>query len=67
VTSKASTTFHHRDGRDTSVRIEVESWRQPAVVTGGGVSVEAVHDGVALTFPIEPGASYVVRSAAARP
>jgi alpha-glucosidase (family GH31 glycosyl hydrolase) len=67
VTSKASTTFHHRDGRETAVRVEVESWRQPVAVTGGGASIEAVHDGVALTFPIEPGASYVVRSTAARP
>jgi alpha-glucosidase (family GH31 glycosyl hydrolase) len=67
VTAKASTTFHHRDGRDTSIRIDVSSWRTPPVVDANDVPVKTTHDGVALTFGIEPGASYVVRSAAARP
>ena len=67
VTSKASTIFHHHDGRDTSIRIDVGSWRTPTVVAANDVPVKATHDGVALTFAIEPGASYVVRSAAERP
>lgn len=67
VTSKASTTFHHRDGRDTTIRVDVGSWRTPAVVAVDDAPVKATHDGVALTFAIEPGASYVVRSATTRP
>jgi alpha-glucosidase (family GH31 glycosyl hydrolase) len=67
VTSKASTTFHHRDGRETSIRIDVRSWPTAPVVIANDVAVTATHDGVALTFAIEPGASYVVRSAAGRP
>jgi len=67
VTTRASTVFHHRDGRDTSIRIDVRSWQTPAAVTANDALVKATHDGVALTFPIAPGATFVVRSAAAQP
>jgi hypothetical protein len=64
VASKASTAFHHRNRRDTLVRIDVGDWRTPiAVVNDDGRSVTTAHDGVALTFGIEPGVTYVVQSA----
>jgi alpha-D-xyloside xylohydrolase len=67
VITKASTVFHHRDGRDTSIRLDVRSWQTPLAVTANDAPVKATHDGVALTFPIAPGATVVVRSAAAQP
>ena len=62
VTQEASTVFHHKDGRDTSIRVEVDAWPAPVEVsTDGGRRVEATHDGVALTFAIEPGVAYQVK------
>jgi Glycosyl hydrolases family 31 len=67
VNPNASTVFHHKDGRDTSIRVEVGAGGAPAeVAADGGRLVEATHDGVALTFAIEPGISYRVRSASGR-
>ena len=68
VTPKASTIFHHRDGRTTPIRVDVGDWRAPvAVVTDDKRSVKTTNDGVALTFGIEPGMTYVVRSASQQP
>jgi alpha-glucosidase (family GH31 glycosyl hydrolase) len=62
VTPEATMVFHHKDGRDTPIRVEVGSWRAPVEVsTDGGRRVEATNDGVALTFAIEPGVAYRVR------
>ena len=67
VNPKASTVFHHKDGRDTSIRVDVGTWRAPVEVsTDGGRRVEATHDGVALTFAIEPGVAYQVGPASER-
>jgi alpha-glucosidase (family GH31 glycosyl hydrolase) len=67
VNPNASTVFHHKDGRDTSIRVEVGAWGAPAeVATDGGRRVEATQDDVALTFAIEPGISYRVRPASGR-
>jgi alpha-D-xyloside xylohydrolase len=61
VSMKSSTVFHHKDGRDTSIQVDVGDWKAPVeVVTGGGPRVAATHDCVALTFPIEPGVTYQV-------
>jgi alpha-glucosidase (family GH31 glycosyl hydrolase) len=67
VSSSASTVFHHKDGRDTSIRVDVGGWGAPLdVITSTGRRIEATHDGVALTFPIEPAVSYQVRRASER-
>jgi hypothetical protein len=67
VASNASTVFHHKDGRDTSIRVEVGAWGAPVeVAADGGRRIETTHDGVALTFAIEPGVGYRVRPASER-
>jgi alpha-glucosidase (family GH31 glycosyl hydrolase) len=67
VNPNAATVFHHKDGRDTSIRVQVGAWGAPAeVATDGGRRVEATQDDVALTFAIEPGISYRVRPASGR-
>jgi hypothetical protein len=67
VGPNASTVFHHKDGRDTSIRVEVGAWGAPVdVTTDGGQRVQATRDGIALTFPIEPGLVYRVRHASDR-
>jgi alpha-glucosidase (family GH31 glycosyl hydrolase) len=65
VTTRSETTFHHQDGRASRVRLEVTSWREPVVVTSAsGAPVPSSNDGPALTFAIEPGVDYIVRSRA---
>jgi alpha-glucosidase (family GH31 glycosyl hydrolase) len=65
VTTRGETTFHHQDGRDSRVRLDVTSWRDPpVVVSASGAPVASSSDGPALTFAIEPGVDYVVRSRA---
>jgi alpha-glucosidase (family GH31 glycosyl hydrolase) len=67
VNPNASTVFHHRDGRDTSIRVAVGAWPASVEVTSDrGHRVEATHDGIALTFAIEPGIGYRVRPASER-
>jgi hypothetical protein len=62
VTTRAQTTFHHRDGRRSRVRIELASWDRPvAVLVGeGGRVVDSRRDEVALLFELEPGVDYRV-------
>ena len=63
VSVKSSTVFHHKDGRDTTIQVDVRAWNAPVeVATDGGQHVAAKHDGVALAFPIAPGAKYRVRN-----
>jgi alpha-D-xyloside xylohydrolase len=67
VILKTSTVFHHEDGRETSIQVDVGTWSGPVEVgTEGGQRVDAKHDGVALTFVIEPDRAYRVRPAAER-
>jgi alpha-D-xyloside xylohydrolase len=67
VVPNASTIFHHKDGRDTSIQVDVGAWGAPVdVTTDGGHPVPATRDGIALTFPIEPGLVYRVRRASDR-
>jgi len=65
VTTRGETMFHHQDGRESRVRFDVTSWQDPVVVAGAsGTFVPSSNDGPALTFAIEPGVDYVVRSRA---
>jgi hypothetical protein len=65
VTTRGETTFHHQDGRESRVRLEVTTWQDPVVVTrASGAPVPSSDDGKALTFGIEPGVDYVVRARA---
>jgi alpha-glucosidase (family GH31 glycosyl hydrolase) len=63
VTTKAETVFHHKDGKDSKIRLELTTWDGPVVVMGAnGSEVASAVDGPALTFTVEPGVDYVVRS-----
>lgn len=65
ATTRGATTFHHQDGRESRVRLELTSWQAPVVVTrANGAAVPSSIDGPALTFTIQPGVDYVVRSRA---
>jgi hypothetical protein len=71
VTTRAETVFHHKDGKDSRIRLDLTSWDGPVVVSranGGanGGEVASAVEGPALTFTVEPGVDYLVRSEASR-
>jgi alpha-D-xyloside xylohydrolase len=67
VNPTGSTVFHHKNGRDTSIQVNVGAWGAPVeVTTDSGRRVEATHDGVVLTFAVEPDVLYRVRRASER-
>jgi hypothetical protein len=67
VTTKAETVFHHKDGKDSRIRLDLTAWDGPVVVTrANGSEVAAAVEGPALTFAVEPGVDYLVRSKAPR-
>jgi alpha-glucosidase (family GH31 glycosyl hydrolase) len=67
VTTKAETVFHHKDGKNSRIRLDLTSWDGPVVVSrANGGDVASAVEGPALTFTVEPGVDYVVRSKASR-
>jgi alpha-glucosidase (family GH31 glycosyl hydrolase) len=61
VRTNTSITFHHHDGGESTIVVDLDAWAGGAVVRSGtGEAVAATRRGQALVFPIRSGMDYRV-------